>query len=110
MTAHKGILGLLLLVFDCGVFAQSCPQWGEEPQPAAFFTVGGQSASQKVASLTFDPFVAQEAAEGGGALLVRYQTPLTDGQDVFIESRSGQYVSCNPPGSYTPFPCGTDNW
>ena len=27
-----------------------------------------------------------------------------------MEFISGTYVSCNPPGSYTPFPCGNDNW
>jgi hypothetical protein len=32
------------------------------------------------------------------------------GQDVFMEFISGSYVSCDPPGSYSPFPCGNDQW
>jgi len=60
--------------------------------------------------MTYDPFVAQEQAENNGELLAHYQAPLTDGQDVFMEFISGTYNSCNPTGSYTPFPCGNDNW
>src|SRR5215472_12824826 len=52
----------------------------------------------------------KEQAENGGELLAHYQAPLTHGQDVFMEFISGTYVSCNPPGAYTPFPCGNDNW
>ena len=59
----------------------------------------GQSPSQKLAGLTYDPFVAQEQAESFGELLAHYQAPLTDGQDVFMEFISGTYVSCDPPGS-----------
>jgi hypothetical protein len=60
--------------------------------------------------MTYDPFVPKEQAENNGELLAHYQAPLTNGQDVFMEFISGTYVSCNPPGSYTPFPCGNDNW
>jgi len=70
----------------------------------------GQFPAQKLANLTYDPFVVQEQAENFGELLAHYQAPLTNGQDVFMEFISGTYVSCNPPGSYTPFPCGNDNW
>jgi len=70
----------------------------------------GQSPNRQLAKLTYDPFVAQEQAENFGELLTHYQAPLTNGQDVFMEFTSGTYVSCDPPGSYTPFPCGNDNW
>ena len=70
----------------------------------------GQLPAQRLANLTYDPFVPQEQAENSGELLAHYQAPLTNGQDVFMEFISGTYVSCNPPGSYTPFPCGNDNW
>ena len=91
------------------VFAQGWPQWGQNPQHSGFIPVLGQSPNQKLANLIYDPFVAQEQAENG-ELLAHYQAPLTDGQDVFMEFISGNYVSCNPPGSYTPYPCGNDNW
>jgi hypothetical protein len=64
-----------------------------------------------LASLTVDPFAEQEAADGGrGALLVHYQSPLLDGDDVFMTSKSGTYRSCDPPGSGRPAPCGSDAW
>jgi len=27
-----------------------------------------------------------------------------------MEFESASFVPCNPPGSYTPFPCGNGNW
>ena len=91
-------------------FGQGWPQWGRDPQHSGSIPVLGQLPTQKLANLTYDPFVAQEQAENFGELLAHYQAPLTNGQDVFMEFISGTYVSCNPPGSYTPFPCGNDNW
>lgn len=91
-------------------FAQGWPQWGQNPQHSGSIPIVGQSPNQKLAKQTYDPFVAQEQAENSGELLAHYQAPLTNGQDVFMEFISGTYVSCNPPGSYTPFPCGNDNW
>jgi len=58
----------------------------------------------------YDPFVPQAQAEDGGELLAHYQTPLVQGDDVFMEFKSGTYTSCNPPGTYAPYPCGPDNW
>ena len=40
----------------------------------------------------------------------RYQASLAHGLDVFMEFESASFVPCNPPGSYTPFPCGNGNW
>jgi hypothetical protein len=90
--------------------AQGWPQWGQNPQHSGFIPVLGQSPTQKLANMVYDPFVAKEQAENSGELLAHYQAPLTKDQDVFMEFISGTYVSCNPPGSYTPFPCGNDNW
>jgi hypothetical protein len=92
------------------LFADGWPQWGQNPQHSGSIAVLGQSPSQKLASMVYDPFVAQEQGENTGELLAHYQAPLTDGQDVFMEFIGGTYVTCTPPGSYTPFPCGNDNW
>ncbi len=92
------------------LFAQGWPQWGQDPQHSGSIATIGQNPNRKLASITYDPFVAREQAENGGELLAHYQAPLTDGQDVFMEFIGGKYVPCNPPGSYTPFPCGNDNW
>ena len=88
--------------------AQDWPQWGQNPQHSGSIATVGQSPNRKLASLIYDPFVAQEQAENFGELITHYQVPLTDGQDVFMEFISGKYVSCT--GFYTPFPCGNDNW
>ena len=85
-------------------------QWGQNPQHSGSIAVQGQSPNEALAKITYDPFVSQEQGENGGEALAHYQAPLTNGQDVFMEFISGTYVSCNPPGSYTPFPCGNDNW
>src|SRR5713226_8735968 len=90
--------------------ARGWPQWGQNPQHSGSIGIAGQSPSEQLAKMTYDPFVAQEQAENNGELLAHYQAPLTDGQDVFMEFISGTYNSCNPTGSYTPFPCGNDNW
>jgi hypothetical protein len=86
------------------------PQWGQNPRHSGSIDVRGQSPNRKLANTTYDPFVAKEQGENNGELLAHYQAPLTSGQDVFMEFISGTYVTCNPPGSFTPFPCGNDNW
>jgi hypothetical protein len=103
-------LGIGFLAVSAVLFADGWPQWGQNPQHSGFLPILGQNAGHKLASMTYDPFVAQEQAENGGELLAHYQAPLTDDQDVFMEFIGGKYVSCNPVGSYTPFPCGNDNW
>jgi outer membrane protein assembly factor BamB len=90
--------------------AQGWPQWGQDQgHQGNIFTVG-QNPNRQLADLIYDPFVAQEQAENTGELLAHYQAPLTDGAAVYMEFISGTYNSCNPAGSYTPFPCGNDNW
>jgi len=103
-------LGLGLMAIATVVFADGWPQWGQNPQHSGSIAVLGQSLSRQLAKMTYDPFVAKEQAENGGELLAHYQAPLTDGQDVFMEFIGGTYNSCNPAGSYIPFPCGNDNW
>lgn len=103
----------LFLVRGRAVHAQGAadwPQWGRTAQHSGFSPAVGQSPSAQLADITFDPFVAQEQAEAGGDLLAHYQAPLVDGSNVLIEVKTGTYVSCQPPGSGHPFPCGPDAW
>jgi hypothetical protein len=102
--------GIGFLAVTAAVFADGWPQWGQNPQHSGFIPTLGQNPNSKLASITYDPFVAQEQAENNGELLAHYLAPLTDGQDVFMEFIGGKYVSCNPLGSYSPFPCSNDNW
>jgi len=89
--------------------APSWSQWGQNPQHTGNMPVPGQAPQGKLSDLIFDPFVSQEVAESGG-LLTHYQAPLVSGATVFMEFKTGTYVSCNPPGSGQPFPCGPDAW
>jgi len=86
------------------------PQWAQNPQHTGAVSVAGQPPQAKLADLSFDPFVAQEIAESGNALLMHYQVPLVNGSNVFMEFKTGTYVPCNPVGSGQPFPCGPDAW
>jgi outer membrane protein assembly factor BamB len=86
------------------------PQWGQNPQHQGAVDVAGQDLDGQLADLIYDPFVAQEQAEQGGNLLVHYQVPLVHENDVFMAFKTGTFVSCDPPGSGEPFPCGTDAW
>jgi hypothetical protein len=51
-------------------------------------------------------------SKGGakGDLLVHYQVPLVDGNQAFLEYKTGTYASCDPPGSGHPYPCGPNAW
>jgi hypothetical protein len=70
----------------------------------------GQSPKIKLAELTYDPFVSQEKPEASRELLAHYQVPLVDGNSVFLEYKTGKYVSCNPPGSGQPDLDATNPW
>ncbi|HVI07809.1 MAG TPA: Ig-like domain-containing protein [Candidatus Binatia bacterium] len=86
------------------------PQWGQNPQHTGFLNVPGQSLQAKLSDRIFDPFTAQEMAESNGALLMHYQVPLVNGNNVYMLFKTGTYNSCNPPGSGQPFPCGPNDW
>lgn len=86
------------------------PQWGQNPQHTGFLPVAGQSLQGKLSDQIFDPFTAQEMAESSGALLMHYQVPLVNGNNVYMMFKTGTYNSCVPPRSGQPFPCGPNDW
>ena len=67
------------------------PQWGQNPQHTGTIGVVGQPINQILADRVYDPLVPDEQAFTGGELLAHYQVPLLDGQDVFMEFKSGDY-------------------
>ena len=72
-------------------------------EPAAHGMVGqaGQNAASQLADIVYDPFVKQEQAEiPGGDLTVHYQAPLTDGNDVYMMTKTGTYKSCSSAGAW----------
>ncbi|HJZ83217.1 MAG TPA: hypothetical protein VKD91_22805, partial [Pyrinomonadaceae bacterium] len=71
------------------------PQWGYDPQHSGAVSVAGQNLNHVLANIVYDPFVDDEKApaNGDGDLLVHYQTPLVDGNDVYMEFKTGVYTS-----------------
>ncbi|HKT50051.1 MAG TPA: hypothetical protein VJV96_07120, partial [Candidatus Angelobacter sp.] len=72
----------------------SWPQWGLNPQHTLFdANVVGQPLNNNLVNIIYDFNVAQEQADpiAAGDLLVHYQVPLVDGNDVYIESKDGTY-------------------
>ena len=84
---------LLLLVAACGGDgdrAQSAwLQWGQGPQHAGTLRVTGQPLTTIDLDYAYDPFVAMESA--GASLGVHTMTPLTDGDAMFMETKTGTY-------------------
>jgi hypothetical protein len=85
-------------------------QWGKTPGHAGQVGVAAQRPSRVLGSAVFDPFIPEERTEGFGDVLIHYQSPLVDGDDVFMAVKSGAYVACDPPGLGNPQPCGSGGW
>lgn len=110
MRLQRFLASAAIFLSAVAASAQNWPQWGQNAQHTGSIPVAGQSANAQYANFTYDPFVAPEQMESGGDLLTHYQAPLVDGSDIFMEFKGGRYVSCDPPGSGMPFPCGPDAW
>jgi len=76
-------------------FADNWPQWGHDQTHTGTVNVAGQNLNTILANIVYDPFVEQEKAPGNGDgdLLVHYQTPLVDGNNVYMEFKTGTYTS-----------------
>jgi hypothetical protein len=135
-TAHTIVLTILFTI--CTLFTTGCggggsnqkitppppaasntpfwAQWGSNSQHSGNVAVAGQSLTNKEADITYDPFVDQEKAEnttlfGEAVLTVHEQAPITDGNDVYMVTKSGTYNSCNPVGDWTNgTACGPNTW
>ncbi len=87
------------------------PQWGSNPQHTGMVNAVGQNLTSKLADIVYDPFIDQEKAEFGGELLVHEQSPVIDGNDVYMVQKSGTYNSCTPVGNWqTGAACGPNSW
>jgi hypothetical protein len=89
LAATIALTVLVLLADESGTF--NWPQWGQNPQHQGFVGVAGQAISSQLANIIYDPLVPQEQASTGGELLAHYQVPILDGQDVFMEFKTGDY-------------------
>jgi hypothetical protein len=70
-------------------------QWGRTPLHQGFAPVAGQTGSNILANIVYDPFTQKEQVGNyaAGDLLVHYQTPLIAGNDVFMECKTGQFTN-----------------
>lgn len=76
--------------------SSSAPWWGQWGRNAAHtgtVSVAGQTGSNIQADIIYDPFTQKEeqGPYAAGNLLAHFQTPLIDGNDVFMECKTGQY-------------------
>lgn len=71
------------------------PQFGQNGAHQGSVSVAAQSLQRVLAQTTYDPFVDQERVDGGGSILVHYQTPLLQDGDVFMEFKTGTYTPAN---------------
>jgi hypothetical protein len=122
--AHRSIALLLVIagIEGCGgsgagnvpVPASNAPfwtQWGSSADHAGHVPVLGQSLSTQAADIVYDPFVAEEQAEINGGLVVHYPSTLVDGNDFYIEIKTGNYVPCAPAGNWMQgAACGPNAW
>jgi uncharacterized protein (TIGR03437 family) len=66
-------------------------QWSQNPQHTSAIGVAGQNLSTILADILYDPLTAQEESNNYNELTAHYQVPLVDGNDVYMESKSGVY-------------------
>jgi hypothetical protein len=84
--AVAGVAALLALAAP--VFGQFWPQWMVNAQHTGTPGVAGQNLNRIVASVVYDNTIADEL-NAGGDLLVHYQVPLIDGNNVYMEFKTG---------------------
>jgi hypothetical protein len=96
MKTIAKIISVFMLTFAVltTAFAQDWPQWGRDPQHSSQINVVGQNLNQNLADLIYDSSAQDEIqvanqAFGEADLLVHYQVPLIDGNDVYMEFKSG---------------------
>jgi hypothetical protein len=119
-TGAQGSPAVVTVTFTVGSQAASntpfWPQWGSNPQHTGMVAATGQTPSNILANIVYDPFVTQEKNEnvatfGEAVLSVHEQAPIVDGNDVYMVAKMGNYNSCNPVGSWTTgAACGPNFW
>jgi hypothetical protein len=84
--------GLVLTTVVAQAPGPAWPQWGQNERHAGFLNVVGQNLNRILANVVYDPLVPAEQSRNDGDLLVHYQTPLVEGNDVYMESKGGTYT------------------
>ena len=89
------LVGCALLLAGLPAWSQDWPQWGRTPQHTGAVSNPGQHANEMLDDVIYDPFVDAEKADPdeAGDLLVHYQVPLLDGNDVYMEFKTGVFTT-----------------
>lgn len=66
-------------------------QWGQNQRHTGNVPVVAQDPNRILADVVYDPLAPTAQAAEGGDLLVHYQVPLVDGNDVYMEFKSGVF-------------------
>lgn len=76
-------------------FCDSWHQWGNNPSHTGASCSSGQALTQILADVVIDQFAADEEKDtSSGDLVVHFQVPLIDGDDVFMMTKTGKYRPC----------------
>jgi outer membrane protein assembly factor BamB len=111
----RSLLLVLLLIAACGDdAARTCVdrwlQWGGDHAHAGAACSAGQPMARTVTKVVIDPFAAMETADSDGDLLVHYQVPLLDGDNVYTMTKAGTYTTCNPRSGECAYLRNTQVW
>ena len=95
MNRSAIVMCSVLLGTGLAAGAQQWPQWGQNSRHTGTSTAVGQSANNILDEVTFDPHATEEQNDPIATpdLLVHYQAPLIDGNDVYMEFKTGTYTS-----------------
>jgi hypothetical protein len=85
-----------LVFFPLFAAAQDWPQWVLNAQHNSQVSIAGQSLNHNLVNTVYDPLVPDERAAalanfGSADLLVHYQAPLVNGNDVYMMFKQGPY-------------------
>jgi len=69
----------------------SWTQWGQNAQHTSDVPVVGQDPNRILANILYDAVINDEKNAGSGDLLAHFQVPLNDGNDVYMEFKSGAF-------------------
>lgn len=94
--------------------ANDWQQWGQTQGHSGVSCASVQTLSRGIQTIVFDPFVPlEQATNGGGDLIAHYPAPLISGDDVYLMTKTGQYVACSSPDNWylgNGDPCGPLAW
>jgi len=70
-------------------------QWGNDGAHAGASCVRGQPLHSTLADMVYDPFIDGEVVDARGELIIHYQSPLIDGDDLYMMTKKGSYTPCH---------------